>query len=94
MCQVTGLHVKWSLSLKDLINKFSSQKSPFFVSQFTITWPRIPKIGTHDAFINSYAECEFQLSWFYRLQVISKSIHFCKNSLTKTKVLRAPAKYQ
>ena len=44
----------------------------FLVSQFTITRPRIPKIGTYDAFINAYVKSKFQLSRFYRLLVISK----------------------
>ena len=44
----------------------------FFVSQFTITSTKIPKIGTHDAFLNCYVESKFELSRFYRLLVISK----------------------
>ena len=57
------------------INNFSSQNCYFlcfFVCQFTITWPTIPKIGTHDAFINSYVKSKFQVSRFYRLPVLSK----------------------
>ena len=34
-----------------------------FVSQFTITW-LIPKIDTHDAFIDSYVKLKFQLFRF------------------------------
>ena len=68
------------------------------MSQFTITWPRIPKIGTHDAFINAYVESKFQLSRFYhRLLVIIKQINpylLCRNLQTKTMVLRAHAKFQ
>ena len=49
------------------INNFSSQKLlffMFFVSLFTITRPRISKIGTHDALINFYVKSKFQLSSF------------------------------
>ena len=35
-------------------------------------------MGTHDAFINSYVESKFQLSTFYRLLVMSKSILICQ----------------
>ena len=56
----------------------------FFLCQFTITLPRIPKIGTNDAFNNSYVESKFQLSRFYCLLIISKSILTCQNSRTKT----------
>ena len=66
----------------------------FFVFQFTITRPRIPKIGTQDAFINCYVKSEFQFSTFYRLLVISKSILISQNSRTKPMVLRARAKSQ
>ena len=62
------------------------------MSQFTITCPRIPKNGTYDAFINSYAESKFQRSRFYRLLVTSKSILIYQKSRTETKVLRARAK--
>ena len=68
-----------------------SQKSQFFVfvvSQFTITRSRIPKIGTHHAFINSYIESKFQLSRFYCLQVSSKSILICRNSRKKSQKQR------
>ena len=88
--------VKWFLSYKR-INKFSTQKSQFFyvfVSQFTITWPTIHKIGTHDALINSYFDSEFQLSRFYCLLVVSKSILICQNTRTKTKIQCACAKSQ
>ena len=54
-----------------------------FVSQFTITWPRIPKLGTHDSFDNSYVESKFQLFRFYRLRLPCKSIIVCQNSRTK-----------
>ena len=80
------------------INKFSRKKSPFllccFVSQFSITWTSIPKIGKHDAFINCYVESKFQLSGFYRLLVISKSNPHLPKLATETKVLRAHAKSQ
>ena len=66
----------------------------FFVCQFTIMRPRIPKIGTHDAYINSSVESEFPLSRFNRLLVMSKSILICQNLRTKTKVLRDHAKSQ
>ena len=60
-----------------------------------ITWPRIPKIGTHGAFINSYIESKFQLSRFYCLLIVmSRSILICQKSRTKTKVLRAHVKSQ
>ena len=68
--------------------------------QFTITWPRIPTIGTRDAFINSYVKSKFQLSGFHRLRVVSKFILICQNLLTKTVVkytlspIKARAKYQ
>ena len=52
-----------------------------------------PKLA-HDAFINSYLKSKFQLSGFYRLLVISKSILIYKNLRTKTKVLRTHAKSQ
>ena len=64
------------------------------MSQYTITGPRIPKIGTHDAFIKCYVKSKFQLSLFYRLLVISKSILICQNSQTKPMVLRDRAKSQ
>ena len=64
----------------------------FLVSQFTITGPRIPKIRTHNAFVNSHVEFKFQLSRFYRLLAMSKSILILQKSRTKTKVLRAHAK--
>ena len=64
------------------------------MSQFTITWPRIPKIGTQDAFINCYVTSKSQLSRFYRLLVKFKSILICQNSRTKPIVLRARAKSQ
>ena len=57
----------------------------FFVSHFTITWHRIPKFGTHDAFINSYVESKFHFSRFYHLLVTSKSILICRNSQNKNK---------
>ena len=66
----------------------------FLVSQFTIMWPRIVKIGTHDAFIKFHVEFKLQLSRLSRLLVMSKSILICQNSQTKTKVLRAHAKSQ
>ena len=55
---------------------------------------RIPKIGTYDAFNNSYVESKFQLPTCYRLLVMRKSILICQNSRTKTKELRAHAKSQ
>ena len=66
----------------------------FFVPQLMITWLGIPKIGTHDAFIDSHVESKFQLSTFYRLLIMSKLIFICQNLQTKTKVLRAHAKSQ
>ena len=61
----------------------------FVVCQFTITRLRIPKIATHDALINFHDESKFQLSRFYRLQIMSKSILFCQNLRTETKVIYA-----
>ena len=51
-------------------------------------------MGTQDAFINCYVESKFELSRFYRLLIISKSILICQNSRTKALVLRARAKSQ
>ena len=50
--------------------------------------------GAGPAFIagNCYVESEFQLSRFYRLLVISKSILICQNLQTKPMVLRGHAK--
>ena len=66
--------------------------------QFTITRPRIPKIGTPDAFINSHVKSELQFSRFNHLLVMSKSIHICQNLRTKTMVLyahtRSPIEYR
>ena len=45
----------------------------FFVSLFTITEPKISKIGTQDIFINFCVETKFELSRFYRLLVASKT---------------------
>ena len=56
------------------------------LSWFMITRPRIPKLGTHEAFINCYVESKIQLSKFNRLLVVSKSILIYQNSRTKTKV--------
>ena len=53
-----------------------------------------PKFGTQVAFINCYVESKFQLSRFYHLLVISKSILICQNSRVKPMVLRARAKSQ
>ena len=50
----------------------------FFVCQFTITRPRIPKIGTHNAFINSYVKSKFQLSRLYCLLVMIINPHLPK----------------
>ena len=95
--QISALHVEWFWNYTQF-NNFWSQKLPFllcfFVSQFTITWPRISKIGTQNAFINCYVKCKFRLSRFYCLLVISKSILICQNSGTKPMVLRARAKSQ
>ena len=55
-----------------------------FESQFTITWPRIPKIGTHDTFNNSYAEATFELFRFYRLLVIKQIKHRMPKFANKT----------
>ena len=41
----------------------------FFCVSIFITWSKIPKIGTHDAFINYYVEPKLQLSRFYYLLV-------------------------
>ena len=64
------------------------------MSQFAITWPRIPKIGTHDAFINFVRWVQISICRLYRLLVISKSILICQNSRTTTKVLHTDAKSQ
>ena len=68
------------------------------MSQLTITWPRIPKIDTHDAFINSHVKSKLQFSRLNHLLVMSKSIHICQNLRTKTKVLyaytRSPIEYR
>ena len=67
--QTSASYVKWFLSYKRTY-KFSSQTLPFFMF-FGVSIHdhviKIPKTGTHDAFINSYAESEFRLSRFYRL---------------------------
>ena len=90
LCTSSGF---WVIS--ELIN-FQAKKSLLFfcVSQFMITRPRIPEIGTLDAFIKSYIEAKFQLSRFYRLLVTIESILICQNSQIKTKVLLARAKSQ
>ena len=62
----------------------------FFVSQFTITWPRIPKISSYDVHSNYHVESKFQASRFNLLLAIL----ICQNSLSKTQVLRARAKSQ
>ena len=48
--------------------------------------PRIPKIGTHDSFLNCYVESKFELSKFYRLLVISKVNPRMPKFLNKTNV--------
>ena len=50
-----------------------------------------PKTGTQNAFIISCVESKFELSTFYSLLVISKSILICQNSRTKPMVLGARA---
>ena len=92
LCRSSGFYV-----INELIN-FQAKNRRFICflggSQFTITLARIPQIGTHDSFINSFVESKFQLSRFYCLLVMSKSILICQNLPTKTKVLHACAKSQ
>ena len=44
----------------------------FLASEFTIMWPRISKIDTQDALINSNPKSKFQLSRFYCFLVIKQ----------------------
>ena len=69
-------------------------KITVFLCLNLITWPRIPKIGIQDAFINCYVKSKLQLSRFYRLLDISKSILICQNSRTKPMVLRARVEWK
>ena len=86
--QISALHVKWFWNYKRIDN-FSSQILPIFLFFLCLNLRshdlRIPKIGTHYAFNNTYVESKFQLCRFYRLLVTvsSKSIIVCQNSRTK-----------
>ena len=61
----------------------------FYVSMHDLVTYRIPEIGPHDAFINFHVKSKFQLSRFYRLLVVSKSILICQNSRTKQSSTRS-----
>ena len=80
LCMSSGL---WGIGkLIDFQAKNCSFFMFFFVSQFTIMWPTIPKIGTYDTFSSCYVESKFQLSRFYCLLVI-KQINPCMPNFAK-----------
>ena len=84
--QISAVHAQWFSSCRR-INKFSSQKSHLFMFCLCLSSRSrnlgSPKIGTHDAIINSHVESKARLSRFYRLLVMNKSILICQNSRTK-----------
>ena len=89
-CMSSGLdNLSELITYQAIICRFT-----FFVSQFTITLPRFPKIGTNDDFNSSYVEFKFQLFRLYRLLAFKQIIFNLPNSRTKTMVLRAQAEFQ